>query len=110
MKTILIPVEGGRIEPFTVPAPRTLATARPGEKLARRVLAAAHVVVDPLVDNAPWTDAAIDLEATLRFREHLWDLGLGIAEVMDTAQRGMGLSWPEAPRIICPSMPRRLAS
>lgn len=96
MKSIQIPVEGSRLERFVVPAPRQYDTARPGDRLGRKVLAAAHVVVDPLADNSPWTDAAIDMDATLRFREHLWDLGLGIAEVMDTAQRGMGLSWPNA--------------
>ena len=55
---------------------------------------AAHVVADPLADNDPWLDAAIDWDATLAFRHHLWDLGLGVAEAMDTAQRGMGLDWP----------------
>ena len=43
---------------------------------------------------------AIDWEATIRFRHHLWDLGLGVAEAMDTAQRGMGLGWPEAKALI----------
>lgn len=96
LNNIRLPIEGRRLELFSLPAPRTLNTARPGDALKRKVLAAAHVVVDPLADNVPWADAAIDLDATLRFREHLWDLGLGVAEVMDTAQRGMGLSWPDA--------------
>jgi hypothetical protein len=52
------------------------------------------VVADPLGDADPWLDAAIDWERTLAYREHLWDLGLGVAEAMDTAQRGMGLDWP----------------
>lgn len=99
MKSIQLPVKGARLECFALPSPRQYDTARPGDKLGRKVLAAAHVVIDPLADNSPWTDSAIDLDTTLRFREHLWDLGLGVAEVMDTAQRGMGLSWPDA-RII----------
>ena len=37
--------------------------------------------------------ASIDWDATLRFREHLWAHGFGLAEAMDTAQRGMGLAW-----------------
>ena len=41
----------------------------------------------------PWLDAAIDWERTIAFRHYLWDLGLGVAEAMDTAQRGMGLDW-----------------
>src|SRR6185312_8135229 len=50
--------------------------------------------------NDPWVTPAIDWDATLRFRHRLWDLGLGVAEAMDTAQRGMGLGWPEARELI----------
>ena len=50
--------------------------------------------------SIPWLTPAIDWEATLRFRHQLWDLGLGVAEAMDTAQRGMGLGWPEAKELI----------
>jgi magnesium transporter len=45
----------------------------------------------------------IDWESTLRFREHLWAHGFGVAEAMDTAQRGMGplgLSWEQARELI----------
>ena len=49
------------------------------------------MVADPLADIDPWLEPAIDWEATLAFRRHLWRLGLGVAEAMDTAQRGMGL-------------------
>ncbi|HEX6141972.1 MAG TPA: dihydrodipicolinate synthase family protein, partial [Geminicoccaceae bacterium] len=66
----------------------------------RVAFAAAHVVADPLADIDPWLDAAIDWERTIAFREHLWDLGLGVAEAMDTAQRGMGLRWPDAKELI----------
>lgn len=58
---------------------------------SRVAFAAAHAVADPLADTSPGRPAAIDWEATLAFRRHLWDLGLGVAEAMDTAQRGMGL-------------------
>ena len=51
------------------------------------------MVADPLADNDPWLDAAVDWEQTIAFRHYLWDLGLGVAEAMDTAQRGMGLDW-----------------
>ncbi|MFZ0218536.1 MAG: dihydrodipicolinate synthase family protein [Candidatus Dormiibacterota bacterium] len=67
---------------------------------SRRALAAAHVVVDPLADVAPDARPVIDWEATLRFRHHLWGLGLGVAEAMDTAQRGMGLDWETSRELI----------
>ena len=71
-----------------------------GPKPARTVFAAAHVVADPFADSNPSESAAIDWEATLAFRRHLAGLGLGIAEAMDTAQRGMGLDWPGALELI----------
>ncbi|MGV3490423.1 MAG: dihydrodipicolinate synthase family protein [Devosia sp.] len=66
----------------------------------RIAYAAAHVVADPLASNDPWLTPAIDWETTLKFRHRLWDLGLGVAEAMDTAQRGMGLSWADAQELI----------
>src|SRR4029078_230859 len=67
----------------------------------RSAYAAAHVVVDALQRCDPWDGPpAIDWEATLRFREHLWRLGFQVAEAMDTAQRGMGLDWPGARELI----------
>lgn len=66
----------------------------------RVAYAAAHVVVDPLADVDPSTGTAIDWDRTIAFREHLWDLGLGVAEAMDTAQRGMGLDWAGAKELI----------
>jgi hypothetical protein len=66
----------------------------------RIAYAAAHVVADPLAANDPWLAPAIDWDTTLAFRHRLWDLGLGVAEAMDTAQRGMGLGWPEAQELI----------
>jgi hypothetical protein len=68
--------------------------------LARVALSAGHVVSDPLADISPMRDVAIDFDATQRFRDYLWDLGLGVAEAMDTAQRGMGLDWPSAQILI----------
>jgi hypothetical protein len=61
---------------------------------SRIAYAAAHVVADPLAENVPGAPAVLDWEATLAFRHHLWRHGLGVAEAMDTAQRGMGLDYP----------------
>jgi hypothetical protein len=68
--------------------------------LNRVAFSAAHVVCDPLADVDPWLTPAIDWERTIAFREHVWDLGLGVAEAMDTAQRGMGLDWPTSLELI----------
>ena len=66
----------------------------------RTAFAAAHVVADPLATIDPWVTSAVDWEATLAFRRHLWSLGFSVAEAMDTAQRGMGLDWPTALELI----------
>jgi len=66
----------------------------------RIAFAAAHVVVDPLRTAEPLTHPVVDWDATLAYREHLWSLGFGVAEAMDTAQRGTGLTWPLALELI----------
>ena len=70
----------------------------------RVVYAAAHVVADPLSNDDPTVRAAIDWPTTLKFRSHLLELGFGIAEAMDTSQRGMGLDWPTALELIRQSL------
>ncbi|MGW2022878.1 dihydrodipicolinate synthase family protein [Streptomyces decoyicus] len=80
------------------PAPRPV-SARPPLR-SRTVLAAAHVVADPHADSTPDGPAAVDWDATLAFRHHLWSHGLGVAEAMDTAQRGAGLDWGAAAELI----------
>ncbi|MFH8494382.1 dihydrodipicolinate synthase family protein [Streptomyces coeruleorubidus] len=67
---------------------------------SRTVYSAAHVVADPYADVSPDSPAAVDWDATLAFRRHLWSHGLGVAEAMDTAQRGMGLDWAGAAELI----------
>lgn len=66
-----------------------------GPPISRTVYAAAHVVADPLSEGPE-----VDWDATLRFRRHLWRLGLGVADAMDTAQRGAGLDWSTARELI----------
>jgi hypothetical protein len=67
---------------------------------SRVAYAAAHVVADPHADNAAGRPAVLDWDATLRFRHHLWSLGFGVADAMDTAQRGMGLDWAATQELI----------
>jgi hypothetical protein len=62
--------------------------------------AAAHVVSDARSIKEPWLEAAIDWDATLAYRRHLWSWGHGVAEAMDTAQRGMGLDWANSLELI----------
>lgn len=86
------------------PAPASatahLPTTTPASFSSRSVFAAAHVVAAPYADNGPGAPAVVDWEATLAFRRHLWSYGLGVAEAMDTAQRGAGLDWPAAAELI----------
>ncbi len=70
------------------------------EQSSRRIFSAAHVVCDPFTSQDPTGPAVLDWQATMAFRRHLSDLGLGIAEAMDTAQRGMGLDWARALELI----------
>ncbi len=96
--TIKLPVAGGRLEEHAVRAPK--AFRRPDKPFTRVALAAAHVVADPFSTREPWLEAAIDWDATLAYRRHLWSWGFGVAEAMDTAQRGMGLDWPSSLELV----------
>lgn len=99
MPTIRLPRPDRSIESYTLAPPRGF-PARTERPLTRIAFAAAHMVADPFADCDPWLAPAIDWDRTIAFREHLWDLGLGVAEAMDTAQRGMGLDWPTSLELI----------
>lgn len=99
---IMLPTNEGRMRPYRLfgcPA----AAPPSGAPRSRIGYAAAHVVADPLADVEPGEPARLDWEATLAFRRHLWSLGLGVAEAMDTAQRGAGLDWAAARELIARS-------
>lgn len=75
--------------------------ARPAAPLiARRAYAAAHVIPEVLADNTPGAPARLDWDATMAYRHELWSYGLGVADAMDTAQRGMGLDWAATQQLI----------
>lgn len=99
MTSLTLPRQDGSLEEYRLAA---TPIARPGTPptFNRIAYAAAHVVSDPLRDLDPWGNPAIDWDATMAFRHHLWSLGFKIAEAMDTAQRGMGLAWPGAQELI----------
>jgi len=94
MRTLDLPDATGQLTRYALRgnvAPHA-ASMRP--RWNRVAFAAAHVVSDPLANVDPWLATAIDWDATLAYRRYLWEQGFGVAEAMDTAQRGMGLDWP----------------
>ncbi|MEV8015057.1 dihydrodipicolinate synthase family protein [Streptomyces sp. NPDC086554] len=98
--TLQLPRADGATYPYE-PRNAPLSVQAGGPPLtSRTVFSAAHVVADPLADVSPDSPAAVDWDATLAFRRHLWAQGLGVAEAMDTAQRGMGLDWTGAAELI----------
>ena len=94
IRTIGLPSLSGKVEPYQVREPKSF--RKPSKPFTRVAYAAAHVVADPRSPKDPWLEAAIDWEATIAYRRHLWSWGFGVAEAMDTAQRGMGLDWPSS--------------
>lgn len=100
--TIQLPTSSGSLETVSLVAGPSPA---PGSGQWNRIgYAAAHVVCDPLADVDPWIDTAVDWDRTLAYREYLWSIGLGVAEAMDTAQRGMGLNWDTSLELVQRSM------
>ena len=97
--TLMLPFPDRSLRPYTLRA--SAGFAPPRAPLRSRVFfAAAHVVADPLADTTPVSPPALDWDTTLAYRRYLWSLGLGVAEAMDTAQRGMGLDWTTARELI----------
>ena len=97
--SIRLPQADRSLETYKLSAPKSFPDKVSGP-MNRIAFSAAHVVADPLADADPWLQAAIDWDKTIAYRERLWDLGLGVAEAMDTAQRGMGLDWPTSLELI----------
>ncbi|MEU0679606.1 dihydrodipicolinate synthase family protein [Streptomyces albogriseolus] len=97
--TLHLPDAHGALRAYE-PRTEPLALAPGAPFTSRTVFSAAHVVADPYADTTPDSPAAVDWDATLAFRRHLWAHGLGVAEAMDTAQRGMGLDWAGAAELI----------
>ena len=96
--TLLLPAAGS-LQPYTLlgTAPLASISRTPFNRIA---YSAAHVVADPRAAIDPWLQCAVDWDATIAYRQRLWSLGLGVAEAMDTAQRGMGLDWPTSLELI----------
>ena len=97
--TLNLPTASGRLENYKL---RGSVPLKPKSRMPfnRIAYSAAHVVSDPLASVDPWLQCAVDWDTTIDYRRHLWSLGLGVAEAMDTAQRGMGLDWPTSLELI----------
>ena len=96
---VRLPSAGGAAQEYRLHAPGPW--TRPGRPISSRIAyAAAHVVPSAWADNSPGAPAVIDWDATLAYRHELWSYGLGVADAMDTAQRGMGLDWAATRELI----------
>lgn len=98
-RTITLPQKNGPNETYTLQGGVTFDVPK-NPAFTRIAYSAAHVVANPLADNSPFIEAAIDWDKTIAYRRYLWSLGLGVAEAMDTAQRGMGLDWATSLELI----------
>jgi len=98
--TIRLPRAGSGSETWTMREAASFPTPASPPRFDRIAYSAAHVVSDPRAASDPWLAAALDWDATIAYRQRLWALGLGVAEAMDTAQRGMGLDWPTSLELI----------
>lgn len=97
--TLNLPTATGRLETYKL---RGSVPLKPKSRMTfnRIAYSAAHVVSNPMAAVDPWLQCAVDWDTTIDYRRHLWSLGLGVAEAMDTAQRGMGLDWPTSLELI----------
>jgi hypothetical protein len=98
--TLKLPTADNRLQTYSLSGSTPIATAPAGTRFNRIAYSAAHVVADPRAAIDPWLQCAVDWDATIAYRRRLWSLGLGVAEAMDTAQRGMGLDWPTSLELI----------
>jgi len=97
--SVRLPLADGGTELHTLAAPREW-TKPSAPFTSRTAYAAAHVVPRTLAENVPGAPADIDWDRTLAYRHELWSYGLGVAEAMETAQRGMGVDWTAAAELI----------
>ncbi|WP_018924013.1 dihydrodipicolinate synthase family protein [Salsuginibacillus kocurii] len=102
--SIILPEEGGTLKTYTLSSASPVKAEKITTFQTRTAYSAAHVVADPFAKTDPVGAGVIDWEQTLSYRHYLWSMGLGVAEAMDTAQRGMGLAWEQAQELITRSV------
>ncbi len=98
--SLRLPIAAGTLKTYRLHESKPFAAPTSAPRFDRIAYSAAHVVADPFTANDPWLCASLDWDATIAYRQRLWSLGLGVAEAMDTAQRGMGLDWPTSLELI----------
>jgi Protein of unknown function (DUF993) len=99
MTSLILPTNDGGTREYRLRGATTW--ARPSSPItSRHAYAAAHVIPEVTADNTPGAPARLDWDATLSYRHELWSYGLGVADAMDTAQRGMGLDWAATQQLI----------
>ena len=98
--TIQLPANDGSLQSYKLRGGTDFKPAKPAARLTRIAYSATHVVADARAAIDPWIDCKVDWDQTIAYRRHLWSMGLGVAEGMDTAQRGMGLDWPTSLELI----------
>src|SRR3989442_5409789 len=91
--TLNLPRRDGTLTRYTLSG-RTPVLAPPGPIRSRIGMAAVHVVPDPLASINPSLEVALDWAATLRFRHHIWSLGLAVARALETSHPGAGVDRP----------------
>src|SRR5699024_1000214 len=96
MNQLKLPKTGGELYKYSVGKASSFQPPKANHFEKRIAFSAAHVVADPFAGTDPLHDSQVDWEETMKYRHHLWSHGLGVAEAMDTAQRGMGLNWEQA--------------
>src|SRR6478752_9453350 len=100
MAALNLPQADGTVARYTLRGNPITAAPNARAPWNRIAFAAAHVVAEPRANIDPWLATAVDWDATLAYRRHLWQQGFGVAEAMDTAQRGMGLDWSTSLELI----------
>ncbi|ANC31370.1 hypothetical protein I598_1822 [Isoptericola dokdonensis DS-3] len=90
-------VVGTEVRELNAPGPWVAPSAPIRSRVA---FAAAHVVPHVGAENVPGAPAVVDWDATLAYRHQIWRYGLGVADAMDTAQRGMGLDWAATQELV----------
>jgi hypothetical protein len=98
--TLQLPTQAGALQAYTLRGPGTFKPAPSAARFNRIAYSAAHIVADPRAPIDPWIQCKVDWDATIANRRYLWSIGMGVAEAMDTAQRGMGVDWPTSLELI----------